>query len=635
MSPSLSLLASHPWTYTPCLLLPGYYSELAHIEAPPAGLLRGSAAGAAPAPTAHCEEAHVTDLDRRRQVAAAAAIVAAKRAEHVQPRMPWETPRAISAAVVAEWRALISLRQLVAEANQCATRAVSQGQFERARSLLGPALDAMRSLPPFCPPPLKHALSGLNAATLCGLHVAAGRPTEAVLVGEHALAMEAARGGCDNPVGLRLGMAAAQAAVGSVYAHERAVVLLQQAASTGLQQLRRLEHTGPPAPAAITEPRRMLPPPEASPGVRLTVGASPRRATRNATTASPRAAAPHSHPSASHPRPVSAHHVCAVLPSTACTGSLSSTPKANATAPGELSKAAAAAAPGAAPAATAAAAMTATARPATPRLREDLMLLPASPMPPKPPTPPMPAARVLAVDGLDIARRQQLHGQLLRAIVLVYHQTALSLSALGRPAHAAEAQHQAARLCRAAGGAASDLLRPMQGALRATTRQAAPYRPDRPSDWFAMAPPPTPPPLHSPPPSPLEQLLLAEAGKPTNHSALPGGGASRRPQTARGPAAGAPAHPAARPMSACGPFDGARRPAPGFSVPPRSPRSPRSPRRAEGQGVAPAALQQARGAGGFRNVLMPAPAMPGLKEVAKGHRDGHPWRMGPKGLQDG
>ena len=31
-------------------------------------------------------------------------------------------------------------------------------------------------------------------------------------VGEHALAMEAARGGCDNPVGLRLGMAAAQAA---------------------------------------------------------------------------------------------------------------------------------------------------------------------------------------------------------------------------------------------------------------------------------------------------------------------------------------------------------------------------------------------------------------------------------------
>eukprot|EP00964_Phaeocystis_antarctica_P125661 scaffold89323_cov72-Phaeocystis_antarctica.AAC.1 len=286
MSPSLSLLASHPWTYTPCLLLPGYFSELAHIEAPPAGLLKRSAADAAPAPT---EEAHVADLDRRRQAATAAAIVAAKRAEHVRPRMPWETPRAVSAAVVAEWRALLSLRQLVAEANQCATRAVSQGQFERARSLLGPALDAMRSLPPFCPPALMHALSGLNAATLCGLHVAAGRPAEAVLVGEHALAMEAVRGGGDNPVGLRLGMAAAQAAVGSVYAHERAVVLLQQAASTGLQQLRRLEHTGPPAPAAATELRPMLPPPQASP---FTVGASPRRATRNATTASPRAPHP-------------------------------------------------------------------------------------------------------------------------------------------------------------------------------------------------------------------------------------------------------------------------------------------------------------------------------------------------------
>jgi hypothetical protein len=635
MSPSLSLLASHPWTYTPCLLLPGYFSELAHIEAPPAGLLRSSAAEAAPAPTAQCEEAHVADLDRRRQAAAAAAIVAAKRAEHVQPRMPWETPRAVSAAVVAEWRALLSLRQLVVEANQCATRAVSQGQFERARSLLGPALDAMRSLPPFCPPPLMHALSGLNATTLCGLHLAAGRPAEALLVGEHGLAMEAARGGGDNPVGLRLGMAAAQAAVGSVYAHERAVVLLQQAASTGLQQLRRLEHTGPPAPAAATEPRLLLPLPQASTtsGVALTVGASPRRATRNATTASPRAAAAPTHPPASYPRPVSARRVCAVMPSTACTGSLSSTPKANATAPDELHKASA---PAAATPAAAAAAVTATAPPATPQLREDLMLLPASPMPPMPP---MPAAHVLAVDGLDLARRQQLQQQLLRAIVLAYHQTALSLSALGRPAHAAEAQHQAARLCRAAGGAASDLLRPMQGALRAATRQAAPYRPDRPSDWFAMAPPPAPPPLRlPPPPSPLEQLLLASIGQPTNQSALLGVGASRRPQTAHGPAAGAPAHPAGRPTSAGGPFDGARRPAPGFSVPlrsPRSPRSQRSPRRAEGQGVAPAALQQARGAGGFRNVLMPAPAMPALKEVVKGHTRGHPWRLGPKGLESG
>ena len=96
------------------------------------------------------------------------------------------------------------------------------------------------------------------------------------------------------------------------------------------------------------------------------------------------------------------------------------------------------------------------------------MLPPASPVPPlSADTPPVPAARVLAVDGLDLARRQLLHAQLLRAIVLVHHQTALSLSALGRPAHAAQAQHQAARLCRAAGGAASDLLRPMHGALRA------------------------------------------------------------------------------------------------------------------------------------------------------------------------
>ena len=624
MSRSLSLLASHPWTYTPCLLLPGYFSELAHIEAPPAGLLRASPAEAAAAPTNHCE-AHVADLDRRRQAAAADAIVAAKRAKRVQPRLPWETPRAVNAAVVAEWRALISLRQLVAEANQSAARAVSQGQYERARSLLRPALDAMRSLPPFCPPALMHALSGLNSATLCGLHAAAGRPVEAVRVGEHALAMEAARGGCDNPVGLRLGMAAAQAALGSVYAHERAVLLLKQAAELGLQQLRRLEHTGPPAPAAATEPGLMLPSPPASPGECLTVSPSPRRATRNATTASPRAAAPNSQPAASHARPMSARHVCAVLPSTACTGSLS---------PDSKAAAAAAATPAAAAAAATAAALAATARPATPRLREEeRMLPPASPVPPlSADTPPVPAARVLAVDGLDLARRQLLHTQLLRAIVLVHHQTALSLSALGKPAHAAQAQHQAARLCRAAGGAASDLLRPMHGALRAATRQAAPYRPDRPSDWFAMAPPPAPPPPRPPPPSPLEQLLLASIGQPTNHSApLGGGGASRRPQTARGPASGAPAHPAGRPTSACGPFEGARRPAPGFSVPLRSPRSPG---RVKGQGVAPAALQQAHGAGGFRNVLLPAPAMPSLKQGAKGHQaGGRPWRMGPKGIQ--
>ena len=57
---------------------------------------------------------------------------------------------------------------------RAATRAVTQSQHERARALLGPALEAMRgedTCPASVPAAMVHALSGLNAATLCGLHV--------------------------------------------------------------------------------------------------------------------------------------------------------------------------------------------------------------------------------------------------------------------------------------------------------------------------------------------------------------------------------------------------------------------------------------------------------------------------------
>ena len=70
------------------------------------------------------------------------------------------------------------------------------------------------------------------------MHLAAGKPAAAWQAGSYALEMEAVRGDGDNPVGLRLSMAAAAYMLGR---HSASVSLLRQAARIGLIQLRGLQ----------------------------------------------------------------------------------------------------------------------------------------------------------------------------------------------------------------------------------------------------------------------------------------------------------------------------------------------------------------------------------------------------------
>ena len=261
MSPSAAPLTSHPWTTTPCLILPGHFGQhLAPVDPPAANCVQPASkrAAASASRRAQDEESRVAALYRQLQTAVAAASSAARRAEHVQRTrghlQPCREPREVAAAVEAERQALLALRLLVVEANTCATRAVTQSQHERARALLGPALEAMRgedTCPASVPAAMVHALSGLNAATLCGMHVAAGRPGEAVQAGEHALRMEEARGDGDNPVGLRLGVAAAQAALGRRAGGARTLLVLLHHHHHRhlLHHLHRLPPPPPPPPS--------------------------------------------------------------------------------------------------------------------------------------------------------------------------------------------------------------------------------------------------------------------------------------------------------------------------------------------------------------------------------------------------
>lgn len=117
----------------------------------------------------------------------------------------------------------------------------------RAEGLLRPALNAVRhvSHQHGWPVRLLQTLSALNAASLCGMHLAAGKPAAAWQAGSYALEMESLRGDGDNPVGLRLSMAAAAYMLGR---HSASVTLLRQAARVGLLQLRGLQ--GHPSQAA-------------------------------------------------------------------------------------------------------------------------------------------------------------------------------------------------------------------------------------------------------------------------------------------------------------------------------------------------------------------------------------------------
>ena len=138
---------------------------------------------------------------------------------------------------LAAWHAL---RALVIEANRHVSDCVQAGNWARAEGLLRPALNAVRqtSHQHGWPVRLLQTLSALNAASLCGMHLAAGKPAAAWQAGSYALEMEAQRGDGDNPVGLRLSMAAAAYMLGR---HAASITLLRQAARIGLMQLRGLQ----------------------------------------------------------------------------------------------------------------------------------------------------------------------------------------------------------------------------------------------------------------------------------------------------------------------------------------------------------------------------------------------------------
>lgn len=145
----------------------------------------------------------------------------------------WRT----AGAALAGWQ---SLRELVVGANRRASELVALGQYARAESLLRPALYAVRqaSLLQGWPVQLLRVFSALNAASLCGMHLAGGDAHAAMQAGATALEMEHAKGDGDNPVGVRLSVAAAAHALGQ---HATAVNLLRQAARIGLQWLRSLQ----------------------------------------------------------------------------------------------------------------------------------------------------------------------------------------------------------------------------------------------------------------------------------------------------------------------------------------------------------------------------------------------------------
>ena len=140
-----------------------------------------------------------------------------------------------------------ALRNLVLGANRRASECVQLGHFSRAERLLKPVLDVLHvaARQHGWPALLLQNLAAVNAASLCGVLLANGKPGAAWQAGTRALDLEARSGNGDNPVGLRIAMASVAFTLSRTAA---CISLLRQAARIGLMQLRALQLQ--PAPRA-------------------------------------------------------------------------------------------------------------------------------------------------------------------------------------------------------------------------------------------------------------------------------------------------------------------------------------------------------------------------------------------------